>query len=71
MPQQHNQDDAASDFAAQARQQRTGLVREFWDFLRHNRKWWLIPVLIMLVLMGAIIVLISNPVTAPFIYTLF
>ncbi|MFA6134769.1 MAG: DUF5989 family protein [Phycisphaerae bacterium] len=71
MTEQENRSDAEKQFAAQAEQEDMGLFREFYDFLRHNRKWWMIPILAMLVLMGVVILLISNPVTAPFIYTLF
>jgi Family of unknown function (DUF5989) len=47
-----------------------GLVREFWDFLRHNKKWWLLPVLVVVFLLGFLI-LLSGSAAAPFIYTLF
>ena len=39
----------ASEFADQANQQSVGIVREFWDFLKHNKKWWLLPILIVLI----------------------
>jgi hypothetical protein len=45
------------------------LVRELIDFLRHNRKWWLAPVLIVLLAVSAL--LIAGSAAAPFIYTLF
>ena len=47
-----------------------GLLREFWDFLRYNKKWWLLPMIVVLLLMGVLIFLSATPV-APFIYTLF
>lgn len=47
-----------------------GIVREFVDFLKTNKKWWLTPILIATVLMVGLVVLSSSPV-APFIYTLF
>jgi hypothetical protein len=47
-----------------------GLIREFWDFLRYNKKWWLLPILVTLALLGLFIVLTGTPL-APFIYTLF
>lgn len=56
------------EFADLAKQQQTGLVREFWDFLWHNKKWWLTPIIIVLLLFG-ILVSIGGP-AAPFIYTL-
>ncbi len=47
-----------------------GLIGEFWTFLRQNKKWWLLPILVMLFLLGAL-VLVSSTALAPFIYTLF
>jgi hypothetical protein len=58
------------DFARLADQASTGLLGEFWGFLRHNKKWWLLPILAVLVLLGLLVVL-SSPAVAPFIYTLF
>jgi hypothetical protein len=46
------------------------LVGELWGFLRENKKWWLLPILVCLLLMGALI-LLSGTAVAPFIYTLF
>ena len=46
------------------------LVSEFLLFLRENKKWWLLPIVIMVLLLGAALFLSSTPV-APFIYTLF
>lgn len=65
--QQHNE---AGEFLAEAQARRTGLVREFWDFLRHNKKWWLTPILIVILLVG-LLVLLTGTGMAPFIYTLF
>lgn len=47
-----------------------GLLREFWDFLRENKKWWLLPIFIVLLLVSLLIFL-SGTGAAPFIYTLF
>jgi len=44
---------------------------EFWDFLRVRKKYWLLPILIVLVLFGALIVLTQGTAVAPFIYTIF
>ena len=60
----------ASRFRRGAERPQTGIVREFWDFLRHNKKWWLTPIIIVLLLLGILIVL-SGSAAAPFIYTLF
>ena len=48
----------------------TGVVREFWSFLRHNKKWWLLPILSVIFLFGVLIFL-SGTAVAPFIYTIF
>ncbi len=61
---------AASSFTAQAEEQEPGLVREFVDFLRHNKKWWLTPIIAVMLLVG-LLVLIGGTGAAPFIYTLF
>ena len=47
------------------------LIGEFWQFLRHRKKFWLLPIVIMLVLLGLVIVLTANSALAPFIYTVF
>lgn len=47
------------------------ILREFWDFLRVRKKWWLAPIVIVLVLLGFLIVLTESSAVAPFIYTLF
>ena len=46
-------------------------LREFWAFLRIRKKYWLLPVLIVMVLFGGLIVLTKGSAVAPFIYTLF
>lgn len=46
-------------------------LRELWDFLRVRKKWWLAPILIMMILFGLLIVLTQGSAVAPFIYTLF
>ncbi len=60
----------ADDFAAQAEQESQGFLREYWQFLLHNKKWWLIPIVVALLLVGALI-LFGGGAAAPFIYTLF
>lgn len=44
---------------------------EFWTFLRVRKKYWLLPVFIVMVLFGGLIVLTKGSAVAPFIYTLF
>lgn len=53
-----------------ARAKRPSLPREFWDFLKHNKKWWLLPIVIVIALLGALVML-GGSGAAPFIYTLF
>jgi hypothetical protein len=62
--------DQERKFAQQAEQRSPGIVAEFWDFLIHNKKWWITPIVVILLLMGALILLNSTPL-APFIYTLY
>jgi uncharacterized protein DUF5989 len=57
-------------FEAQATEQSTGLVAEFWEFLRTNKKWWMIPIVVTLLLVTGL-VLLGGTALAPFIYTLF
>jgi len=47
------------------------LLKDLWGFMRVRKKFWLMPVLIVLLLLGLLIALASNPAVAPFIYTLF
>lgn len=58
------------DFVAESRGERSGLVGEFFDFLRDNKKWWLAPIIVSVLLLGAL-VLLGGTAAAPFIYTLF
>jgi hypothetical protein len=60
-----------NDFEKTAKEQAgTGFLGELWGFLRENKKWWLIPILIVLLLFG-LLILLSGTGVAPFIYTLF
>ena len=61
--------DGGNDFASQVTQTRPGLVVEFWEFLRHNKKWWLTPIILVLLIIGALI-LLAGTAAAPFIYPL-
>jgi len=49
---------------------RTSMVGEFWQFLAHNKKWWLLPIALVFFLLGALM-LLGGTAAAPFIYTLF
>jgi Family of unknown function (DUF5989) len=47
------------------------LVKELWRFMRVRKKFWLAPILIMVLLLGGLLVVTKGSVIAPFIYTLF
>ena len=63
-------DDKSTEFEREASESQQGIVREFLDFLLHNKKWWLTPIILVLLLVTVLIVL-SGSAAAPFIYTLF
>lgn len=45
--------------------------RDFWNYMKERKKWWLIPTFIVFIILGLLIVLSSGSALAPFIYTLF
>ena len=47
------------------------IIKEFWSFLMARKKWWLMPIVILLFLLGALIIFSESSAVAPFIYTLF
>lgn len=47
------------------------LLKDFWGFLRERKKWWLLPIVLVLLAIGALIFLSSGSAVAPFIYTVF
>jgi hypothetical protein len=47
------------------------LLKEMWEFLKIRKKFWLLPIIIVLLLLGALIVFTESSAVAPFIYTLF
>jgi hypothetical protein len=49
----------------------SSLAREFWQFMRVRKKLWLLPIILMLVLVGALLVFAQGSALAPFIYTIF
>ena len=63
-------DTPGNEFERAASRAGSGLLRECWDLLRHNKKWWLLPLLIVLLLVGLLVVR-SGTAIAPFIYTIF
>jgi hypothetical protein len=50
--------------------QKAGVFAEFWFFLSHTKKWWLVPIVVILLAFGLLMAL-SGTAAAPFIYTLF
>jgi hypothetical protein len=48
-----------------------GFLKEIWKFLRVRKKFWLLPIMVMMLVFGALIVLTQGSAVAPFIYTLF
>ena len=65
----HN-NDSRDEFMQLAQGRSSGMLREYIDLLRYNKKWWLTPIVICLLLAGVIVVL-GGTALAPFIYTLF
>jgi hypothetical protein len=55
---------------AAAEQGRGNILGELWGFMKQNKKWWLLPLLVVLLVFG-LLVLLSGTGLAPFIYTLF
>lgn len=47
------------------------LFKDLWDFMRERKKFWLAPIILIMVLLGALIVVAQGSAVAPFIYTLF
>lgn len=47
------------------------IISEFWDFLKTRKKWWLGPIVLVMLLMGLLIVFTEGSAVAPFVYTLF
>ncbi len=60
----------AERFVQAGRSRRPGLVLEFWDFLKHNKKWWLLPIVVIILLMG-VLVLLSGSGVGAWMYTVF
>lgn len=47
------------------------ILKEIWDFIKHRKRYWLLPIIIILVLVGLLLILSEGSAIAPFIYTLF
>ncbi|GAB6281454.1 MAG: DUF5989 family protein [Ignavibacterium sp.] len=46
-------------------------IKELWEFLRVRKKWWLLPIILFLILLGGLIILTQGSALAPFIYAIF
>ena len=64
---EHESDD---DLEALANEKARGIVGELVDFLRDNKKWWMIPIIVALLLIG-VLILLGGTAVAPFIYSIF
>ena len=60
----------SDDFLKQSRQSRPGFLAEMWDFLRQNKRWRLLPIVLVLLLLAALVMLGGSGL-APLIYTVF
>jgi hypothetical protein len=70
IPAEQQQRPSAAEFERQARQRQPGVAAELFYFLLHNKKWWLTPILLALLLLGVLVMLGGTPL-APWIYTIF
>ncbi len=50
---------------------KVSILKEFWSFLKVRKKWWLIPIVVVLLLLGVLLVLTEGSALAPFIYAIF
>jgi hypothetical protein len=58
------------DFEAEAAKRRLPLLAELWEFMRHNKRWWLTPIILVLIVVGLLVAL-GGSGAAPFLYPLF
>ncbi|MAG57512.1 MAG: hypothetical protein CMJ83_14565 [Planctomycetes bacterium] len=64
-------EDNPYSFEAESQKKRRGLLRETFDWLGQNKKWWLLPIVLAILGLGALVVLGGSSAISPFIYTLF
>jgi uncharacterized membrane protein len=55
----------------QVASRRFGIAGELLQFFWNNKRWWMIPIVTIVLVLGVVLILASNPAIAPFIYTLF
>ena len=63
-----NIESQSDSFAEQADMRAPSFLRELWDFVRHNKKWWLIPIIVVLLVVTVLVLLTANTALAPLIY---
>jgi hypothetical protein len=68
---QEKSEDLQKEAPVKTRGQKVSILGEFFVFLRENKRWWLIPIITIFLLLGALIAISSQTAWAPFIYTLF
>jgi hypothetical protein len=61
--------DTKEQFAREAEQAPAGLLNEYWHFLRHSKKWYMIPTIVLLLLLGLLVALSASGLM-PFIYAI-
>jgi len=61
----------SNDPKKKKRPKRGGLLSELWAFMRERKKFWLLPVLVVMLLVGTLLVFAQGSALAPFIYTIF
>ena len=66
----NNETNNKSEFEKAGQEDQLSLLAEFWLFIKEEKKWWLTPIILVLLLVGALVALTSTG-AAPFIYTLF
>jgi hypothetical protein len=49
----------------------SSIARELWSFMKVRKKWWLLPIILVMILVGGLLVFAQGSVLAPFIYTIF
>ncbi|MDB6139516.1 MAG: hypothetical protein JWO94_2588 [Verrucomicrobiaceae bacterium] len=62
---------SSRDFEKAASESQRGLVSEFFGFLKKSRKFWLLPLILVMLALTGLIICTANPAIAPFIYSLF
>lgn len=60
----------SGDFMSRAQEGHPSILQEMWDFIRENKKWWLVPIVLVLLALGALVTL-GGTGLAPFIYAIF